>query len=180
MTIDVDIERLNRNNFRNCLEALARPGCFFQVTPFFDSGLMALAVMLLYSEVCFYQQAVGDWNMIRALTGSTLSRAETADYLFIDAPSKEALMAARPGEQHNPEFSATCICRCTDLATGTPVTLSGPGIDGVKRTVLPASPDFIHLLAQKNLHFPLGVDLFFISDNNRILGLPRSTRVELL
>lgn len=178
--MEVEIERLNRNNFRNCLEALARPGCYFQISPFFDSSLMAMAVMLLYAEVRYYQQAEGDWQVIRALTGSEQSEAAVADYLFLDAPSEEVLLAARAGEQRNPEFSATCICRCEDLATGTPVALSGPGIDGVKKTHLPAPPAFLYLLAQKNLHFPLGVDLFFISDNNRVLGLPRSTQVKVL
>ncbi|HID03969.1 MAG TPA: phosphonate C-P lyase system protein PhnH [Desulfobacterales bacterium] len=179
MSTNIDIELLNRNNFRNCLEALARPGDVFPIKPFADSSLMAMAAMLLYSEVSFYQQAEEDWNMIQALTNSKEVAAKEADYLFLNSPLEKHLLEAKAGDQQNPEFSATLIC-CCDLASGTGVRLSGPGIDGTKETSLPVTTSFLRLLAQKNNHFPLGVDMYFISGNNTLCGLPRTTMVEIL
>jgi len=180
MSTNTDIEQLNRNNFRNCLEALARPGDIFPLTPFFDSSLLTLAAMLLYSEVNFYQQTDTNWNIIKALTNSEEVVAKKADYLFLDTPLDNILMDAKAGVQQNPEFSATLICRCKDLNEGTLVKLSGPGIDGTKETKIPATTGFLQLLAQKNKHFPLGVDMYFLSDTHMICGLPRTTMVEIV
>ena len=177
---DTDIEQLNRNNFRNCLDALSRPGDVFLITPFFDSSLLALAAMLLYFEVNFYQQTDTNWNMIKVLTNSEEVAVGEADYLFLDKPHENILMEAKAGDQLNPEFSATLICCCEDLNEGTQVKLSGPGIDGTKETILPATTGFLQLLAQKNKHFPLGVDMYFLSDTHMICGLPRTTTVEVL
>lgn len=180
MSTNIDIEFLNRNNFRNCLEALARPGDVFPIKPFVDSSLMAMAAMLLYSEVTFYQQAKEDWSMIQALTNSKEVTAKEADYLFLNSPLEKYLLEAKTGDQHNPEFNATLICCCDNLASGTGVMLSGPGIDETKKTTLPVTTSFLQLLAQKNKHFPLGIDMYFISGDHNLCGLPRTTFVEIL
>lgn len=180
MNTTIDIELLNRNNFRNCLEALARPGDLFQIKPFADSGLMAMAAMLLYSEVTFYQQAEEDWGMIEALSNSKEVAVKEADYLFLSTPFEYILQETKTGDQQNPEFSATLICCCDDLTSGIGVILRGPGIDGTKETNLPVTSDFLELLAQKNKHFPIGVDIYFISGDHKVCGLPRTTMVEIV
>ncbi|MCF8056389.1 MAG: phosphonate C-P lyase system protein PhnH [Desulfocapsa sp.] len=180
MIADMDLEQLNRNNFRNCLEALARPGNVYQVYPYNHSVIMAMASMLLYPEVTFYQQTEGDWNMIKAITGTTEREAHEADYLFLDVPDKNILQDVKSGNQQNPEFSATLICGCQNLKSGTSVILSGPGVNGRRQTTLPAPVDFLELLAEKNRHFPLGVDLYFLSREHGICALPRTTQVDFL
>ncbi len=180
MTTNIDIEQLNRNNFRNSLEALARPGDLFQISPFAGSGVLAMASMLLYSEVSFYQQTEGDWNMIKALTNTVEVAAKEADYLFLNTPSEKCLDDAKVGDQQNPEFSATLICCCEDLSKGVPVKLSGPGINGSKQAHLPVSADFLKLLTHKNKNFPRGIDMYFLSYTNMLCGLPRTTLVEVI
>ncbi len=178
MTTSIDIELLNRENFRNCLEAISRPGTIHQIQTFLDSGIMAMAVMLLYSEVNFYQEATGDWKMMKALTGACEGKVSKADYIFLDAPHSDILMESKCGDQQNPEFSATLICACEHVTTGTTVVLNGPGINGYKETTLPVSGTFLQKIQEKNRHFPLGVDIFFLTTDNRICALPRTTKVE--
>jgi alpha-D-ribose 1-methylphosphonate 5-triphosphate synthase subunit PhnH len=182
MRIEYDIEEINRNNFRKCLEALARPGSPQTISPLFDSGLLAMASVFLYAEVSHYYQGELDFEMVRALCGSKHVDAETADYLFFDNPREEYLQDAKTGSPESPELNATLIFYCpkTDHETSSQVILSGPGINGSRKVVLPASHGFIKILQEKNDDFPMGIDLFFITDDNTLLGLPRTTHIEVI
>lgn len=175
----MDIDKLDRTNFRHCLEAMARPGKITQLLPYDHSAMMAMASMLLYSEVRFFQEAAGDWEMIKAITGSQEQQVAEADYLFLDQPTETILDEVKVGDQQNPEFSATLICGCRNFTTGTRVILSGPGIEDRHTMTLPVSDGFLFRLAQKNKHFPLGIDLFFIADNKSVCAIPRTTMVKL-
>lgn len=180
MIMQVDMEQLNRRNFRSLLQALSRPGTEHPLYPLYGSVVMAAASLLLYAEVSFFEDAAVDWKLIQALTGSLRSGAEEADYLFFDDPSLQGLRWARTGESRNPESGATLLFRCQDLQAGSRVQLSGPGIDGSLETILPVSRSFLDLRAVKNRHFPTGVDCFFLSDKKEVLGIPRSTVVKIL
>ena len=178
--IEIDIEKINRSNFRNCLTALSRPGSVYPLTPLFDSALQAMASVLLYTEVGYYYDGKQDFQMVAALTGAQSQSVEIADYLFFDAPDAVALQTAKTGTAENPETGGTLLFECEDVASGHPVILSGPGIDGSRQIRLPVDADFIRSLQEVNSGFPNGLDLFFIDHRNRILGLPRTTSVEVL
>jgi len=173
-----NIERINRVNFRASLEAMARPGQLQQVQPLFDSILRAMAGMLLYSEVSYWYEGREDFQMIQAICGAKSSGITEADYLFYDQPERNILVQAKVGTAEQPELGATLLFRCRDL-DGTGVILSGPGIKTTLRTSLPVDTDFISLLQEKNEVFPMGVDLFFLSDAGQLLGLPRTTQIEV-
>lgn len=180
MIMQVDMEKLNRNNFRSLLQALSRPGTEHPLSPLYGSLTMAAASLLLYPEVTFFEDVDADWPLIQALTGSVRNEVETADYLFFDDPSLQGLWSAKTGDSRNPESSATLLIRCPELHTGSRVVLSGPGIDGCLETILPVSRSFLDLRAVKNRHFPSGVDCFFLSDTKEVMGVPRSTVVKIL
>lgn len=179
MNTELNVEELNRKNFRHCLEAMSRPGLPFTIEPLADSTMLAMASLLLFSEVRYFQRVVADWKMIQALTGARETSVNKADYLFLDCADTVLLDEVKYGDQQNPEFSATLIYSCTDVEEITPVVLSGPGIDGRKETSLPVSSKFLHALARKNKYFPLGVDLFFLWPGGALTGLPRTTQVEV-
>jgi alpha-D-ribose 1-methylphosphonate 5-triphosphate synthase subunit PhnH len=42
------------------------------------------------------------------------------------------------------------------------------------------SQDFIAALQKKNSSFPMGIDLFFVDNDNMLLGLPRTTCIEVM
>jgi alpha-D-ribose 1-methylphosphonate 5-triphosphate synthase subunit PhnH len=182
MEIEYDIEEINRHNFRKSLEALARPGTSQTIAPLFDSALLAMASVFLYAEVTHHYSGKLDFEMVRALCGSKPVGAEAADYLFFDSPEKEYLLAAKTGSPESPELNATLIfyCPAGDHGTSSQVVLSGPGINGSKEVDLPVGQGFIETLWEKNEDFPMGIDLFLITDNNTLLGLPRTTHIEVI
>jgi len=176
-----DLERANRKNFRNSLEAMARPGEIQPITPLFGSGLLAMASVLLYAEVsCFYQGNL-DFELIRAICGARTACREMADYLFFDSPDPAELAEVKTGTAESPEQGATLLFDCSYPGhEETKVRLSGPGIDGTKKITLPVTAIFLARLAEKNESFPMGIDLFFIDRNNMLFGLPRTTRIEVI
>lgn len=178
--IEIDIEKINRTNFRNCLTAMSRPGKTYPITPLFDSALQAMASVLLYSEVSYHYNGMLDFQMVAALTGAQSQSARMADYLFFDAPDTTALQEAKAGTPENPEDGANLLFQCDNVSNGLPVSLSGPGVDGSLQTELPVDADFISALQGVNSNFPIGLDLFFIDCQNRILGIPRTTSIEVL
>ena len=176
-----DIEWTNRQNYRSSLQALSRPGEVQPVSPLFGSGLLAMASVLLYAEVSFYGEPGLDFRLIRALCGAQPVSRQEADYLFFAEPHHDHLREAKTGTAESPEFGATLLFGCPRLdAGGTRAALSGPGIDGRVTSFLPVSETFISVLQEKNSSFPMGIDLFFIGDDNTLLGLPRTTRIEVL
>ena len=178
--IEIDIEKINRKNFRSCLSALSQPGSIYPLQPLFDSALLAMASVLLYTEVGYHYDGEQDFQMVAALTGAKTQPVALADYLFFDAPNTAALKEAKTGTAENPESSANLLFQCEDVSNGLPVHLSGPGIDGSLQTRLPVGTDFIAFLQDINSEFPTGLDVFFIDTGNRILGLPRTTGIEVL
>ncbi len=176
---EIDIEKINRVNYRSCLTALSQPGKICSLLPLFDSGLQAMASLLLYSEVSYHYEGELDFRVVAALTGAKAQPIDSADYLFFDRPSVPVLQRAKTGTAENPESGASLLFRCNNLNAGNRVVLSGPGIDGSFATQLPADTEFIDCLQEINATFPTGLDLFFVDGENRIIGLPRTTRIEV-
>ena len=176
-----DIEQTNRNNFKNSLEALARPGELQQVTPLFGSGLLAMASILLYSEVSYFYDGSLDFELIQAVCGARNTSRDEADYLFFDSPDHTDLIQVKTGTAESPEQGATLLFACSGLTGDTTrVRLSGPGVDGAKEINLPVTESFIYRFTEKNESFPMGIDLFLLSSQDTILGLPRTTAVEVI
>ncbi|MEE4242798.1 MAG: phosphonate C-P lyase system protein PhnH [Desulfopila sp.] len=175
-----DIEKINRDNFRNSLDALARPGELRSIVPLFDSPLLAMASVLLYAEVSHFYEGTLDFALVRALCGSAPATEKDADYLFFDAPKAGHLEQAKQGTSESPELSATLVFDCsrTEHHDSSRVILSGPGIRQKKELILPAPRDFLEKFCDKNDSFPLGIDLFLILADNHIVGLPRTTQIE--
>lgn len=176
-----DIEQANRNNFRSSLEAMARPGELHPVRPLFGSGLLAMASVLLYAEVSYFYQGTLNFELIQAVCGARETRQDAADYLFFDCLDHAHLVQAKTGTAESPEQGATILFSYSDLSVdSTRVKLSGPGVDGIKELDLPVTAVFIDLLLEKNESFPMGIDLFLVSRKNTLLGLPRTTRIEVI
>lgn len=176
-----DIEKINRANFRSSLDALARPGELRRIVPLFDSPLLAMASVLLYAEVSHYYEGTLDFALVRALCGSPLAQAAQADYLFFEAPRADYLEQAKPGTPESPELSATLVFDCSSIEHHhtSRVILIGPGIRQQKELVLPVGTDFLDTFREKNDSFPLGIDLFLITADSHLLGLPRTTHIEV-
>jgi alpha-D-ribose 1-methylphosphonate 5-triphosphate synthase subunit PhnH len=175
-----DIEKVNRHNFRSCLAALAEPGKTQPLIPLFDSELLALASLLLYPEVGYHYRGTLDFQLIEAISGAQHTAVVTADYLFADHPDLELLREAKIGAAESPEFCATLVFGWSPAGQQEQnVRLHGPGIDGLVEVALPFTTQFFELLQERNSSFPMGVDLLLIDPDLCLLGLPRTTRIEV-
>ncbi|MBN2332441.1 MAG: phosphonate C-P lyase system protein PhnH [Deltaproteobacteria bacterium] len=175
--LEIDTDRLNRVNFRACLAALSRPGSKHQLMPFRDSALLAMASLMLYSEVGYHYDGELDFRLVEAITGGSRRCSTDADFLFADHVSVPLLKDAKKGDHENPERGATLIFSVKNLVDGPLVLLEGPGIDGQRSAIMPVDEHFLEVFNHKNREFPCGVEVFFVSHQGELVALSRTTRM---
>lgn len=176
---NLDIEKLNRENYKSMMDTLSMPGKIAKIEPLFDSNLLAIANVLLFSEVSFFYNGDEDMSLVEAITNPQVATNDKADYIFSDVINDSLIVEAKKGDYMNPDFSATLVFKCEDFNT-TKVSLSGPGIDKTKKVSLPCDKSFIETLMDKNSDYPLGVEVYFINTNSEIIALSRTTKIEVL
>lgn len=179
--------------YRTLLKALTHPGKRHIIetsdAPESDHWLLfQVAGCLMDHEVTFALTDHWKEHLQRPITDRTGSRAahwHQADFILINGgTSGGRAEEVKRGTLAYPDRGAT-ILYCLDENAETegnvdPVRLSGPGIQS------PMGPqigglevDEYRLLRDINSAYPLGVDAFVIEKNNAIMGLPRSTRIEV-
>ncbi len=95
-------------------------------------------------------------------------------------PLRDGLLAGLPrGTEDRPEDGATLVIR-TDGTSATEVRLTGPGVDRMLVTTLPVTPSVLDDRAAACSQWPLGVDLLMAEGHDTVVGLPRTTVVEVL
>lgn len=180
--------------FRTLLNALARPGTIGTIAarlPAADgndpacAGLAAFAALL---TMCDYATPVwlaqADAGLAAALRfhadAPLAASAADASFAYVhDAATLPPLDTFAIGTPESPETSATVFVRVDALTGGTPLTLAGPGIDG-ERTIAPVGlpARFWSERAALAPLFPCGPDFYFVC-GAALIGLPRTTHVEV-
>lgn len=174
----VDIEKLNRDNFKSMMNALSMPGKVEKIDSLFDSSLLAIANTLLYSEVSFYYEGREEFELIEAITNPKKEEAQNADYIFCDELNEYLFNKGKVGTAKDPEYSSTFIFKCKDFE-GLRVKLSGPGINGEKELTLPIDKSFVEFFNEKNSYYPLGNEVFFLNEKSEIIAISRTTKMEV-
>jgi alpha-D-ribose 1-methylphosphonate 5-triphosphate synthase subunit PhnH len=124
-------------------------------------------------------------GLVRDLTRSRLTEVPAADFIIIlRGNSRGGILAAKRGSLEYPDQGATIIYLVESLnqegQTGLKVKLQGPGVNREIRTIIKGlSADEILDLKIINQEFPLGVDCFFLDLAGRVMGLPRSSYLEV-
>jgi alpha-D-ribose 1-methylphosphonate 5-triphosphate synthase subunit PhnH len=116
-----------------------------------------------------------------ARTGARNLAPDRADFLFFPSLRPEHLARveeAKVGTMIRPDHSATLVVGCS-LGEGLVLSLSGPGVRDCETVRVGGLPETFWALRKGQRRYPLGWDVFLI-DNGRLLGLPRSTTVEVL
>jgi len=175
----VDIEKLNRDNFKSLMNVLSMPGKIEQIKPLFDSNLLAIASTLLYSEVAYFYEGLEEISLIEAITGSKKDSANCAEYIFCDEISESLFAGAQKGTSKDPEFSSTLIFKCTSFDSGLKVVLEGPGINVKKEVFLPVDESFVKVFNEKNSTFPLGNEIIFLNNEGFVMALSRTTKIKV-
>lgn len=169
------------NAFRVVLEALSRPGQIGQVAGALPPAPLSVAagvvVLTLVDGTTPVHLAGGhdlpalrDW--ITFHTGAPLVGPEQAVFALGTWQALQPLDRFCIGTAQYPDRSATLIVEMPTLAPMGAV-LRGPGIKARAQLSLPE----VQAFAANRALFPLGLD-FILTCEDRLAGLPRSTRVE--
>ncbi|MES2542369.1 MAG: phosphonate C-P lyase system protein PhnH [Pseudomonadota bacterium] len=161
--------------FEALMWAMTRPGTV-QSLP---EGVADLALALLDRETRVHAE---DPSLARriAATGAALVTPDRADHAFCaTAAGAMAALAVLPvGSALYPDEGATLVMPAA-IDSGPLLRLTGPGVDGQCELRLGGLPEGLLDLRSARCRYPEGIDLVFV-DGRRIVGLPRSTAVEVL
>ena len=175
--------------FRGIMRAMSRPGTMIDIdvalappaplTPAAAAALLTLAdyetpLWIAPSFAAASGRSVADYLVFH--TGAPLARSpDKAVFALVDLVADELrLTDFAPGSAEYPDRSTTIVAQGAAFGEGTPLTLTGPGVNG--KANLGAKPlphDFLVQWAANRARFPLGVDLILASEAE-LVGLPRS------
>jgi alpha-D-ribose 1-methylphosphonate 5-triphosphate synthase subunit PhnH len=159
--------------FDTLLWTLSRPGLPRDLP---EPGEQSIVTSLLDRECLVY--AADPLLMPEIMrTGAELADIDKAGHVFLGAmATSEPLADIAIGSDYYPDDGATVIIRA-GIGTGSGVRLCGPGVDGALTLQLDGLPDGFWKARAARLRYPMGFDLFFV-DGARVVGVPRSTKVE--
>lgn len=163
--------------FEALMWALARPGTV-QALPF--PGFVGLIEALIDRECRVY---CDDPVLARAAaaTGAALAPAAEADHAFLslaEAAGLATLEQLPVGSALYPDAGATVLAPAR-FGAGTGLQLTGPGIETCADIALADLAHRLWALRAARCRYPAGFDLFLV-DGRSVIGLPRSTQIEVL
>jgi alpha-D-ribose 1-methylphosphonate 5-triphosphate synthase subunit PhnH len=169
-------ETRSNATFEALMWAMARPG---EIREMPAPGLGPVVEALIDLECTAYGDSAELRRLIAEAGASVADEIGTADHVFLehlgDGPA--ALAWVRCGSALYPDDGATIVI-ATQLGRGQMLRMRGPGIDGIAEIRLAVTPAFWELRAGL-CSYPEGFDLFIV-DGPRVVGIPRSTTVEVL
>jgi alpha-D-ribose 1-methylphosphonate 5-triphosphate synthase subunit PhnH len=170
--------------FNSLMQALSRPGQLENWTKWLENSPVYLAVLatLLDGEVSLadVDGLLKDdhWPLLQAQN----VHSEQAHYALCDG-AKAISFQPKLGTLSSPDFATTIILKVSKLDThhgDIRLKLTGPGVNG--ETQVSVSGIDQAWLEQRNewcSAFPLGIDCILV-DDTQIMGLPRTTKIELI
>ena len=142
--------------------------------------------MTLVDSRCRFSVA-GDDGLAQAMHEVTLgvpTGVEEADYIFVpqaqdmDSARPAILERAKKGTLAEPHKSAAIFIQLDSLEGGPEALLQGPGVDGSIAIRLPqAGQRWIEERQQMELEFPQGLELYFVTPDGELMGVPRKIRM---
>jgi alpha-D-ribose 1-methylphosphonate 5-triphosphate synthase subunit PhnH len=180
--------------YRSLLDSFSRPGTITSIDKQaskvdIETGCLpsttVLMLMLLDTEVTFKVVSERErWitKTINQLTYAKAAEAKDADFIFVmnDATTgnlENAIHEAKTGNLINPHEAATLVIEADSVTTGESLVLSGPGIQKESGVSISLKGDWQEIRAEKNVEFPLGIDLIFTDSKSDLLCLPRTTKI---
>jgi alpha-D-ribose 1-methylphosphonate 5-triphosphate synthase subunit PhnH len=169
--------------FRALLESLSRPGTV-RLLPV--KGLSAAVVPLALADVETTVAVLGDdtWaGQILHATGANPAVLGEAELVALRRPIDPLMIRClRCGSAQTPELGAKVGIDCRRLLVGgkgeANLIMKGPGINGhAVIGVDGLDAEILRAIAAVNAHPPAGIDVWLVDQDDRMLGIPRSTRV---
>lgn len=167
------VELRSNATFEALMWALSRPG---DVRTLPEPGFGPIVETLVDFECSAYADTPAMRERIMA-SGATLAEGiGSADHVFLAALDGAEIAQINCGSALYPDDGATLVAAVAH--SGQRVRLSGPGIKDTTEIALAVSPGFWAMRDMLCL-YPEGFDIFFV-DGDRVIGIPRSTKVEVL
>lgn len=175
--------------YRQLVNVASRPGHIERITEevknysdFSDAALL-ICTTLFDNEISFFSTDKTMRKELKVLTGGTPNK----DYTSVDfIVSKEADLKetyftdVMHGVLISPEKSTSLIIEMDSIGEGHTYRLTGPGIKDATDLQLSLSNEWIELRNDVCKEFPLGIDLILTDQNNNVIMIPRTTKVEVL
>jgi len=165
--------------FTALMWALSYPGRPQQLPARGLAAFGAIAEALVDLETGYFTPDAALAAALAATGGRTLTpdRAPYQFYPRLTATELDALRLAPVGTYAYPDLGATLVLGCA-LGSGPTLSLTGPGISGSVQLRVEGLPEQLWALRTAAGPFPLGWDLLLV-DGDQVVGLPRSTAVEV-
>lgn len=170
-------EAQSRETFLALMWALSYPGRVHVLPEGLDTFSL-IAETLLDLETSYFTR---DDSLAAMLvrTGAHARDVIEAAYHFYTHLTEDNfpyLRQASVGTMLYPDTGVTLVVGCT-LGEGTEFVLNGPGVNGQQIIQVAGVPDAFWTLRDSVCRYPLGWDVFLV-DDRKVIGLPRSTRLE--
>lgn len=165
--------------FRALAAALAYPGRRQTLPASGTEAHAAIAESLVDLESSYFTNDRRLDALVGPLGGRRLSVGEAQHQFFPNLSADELieLREAPVGTYLYPDRSATLVIGC-QFKIGVLLRLSGPGVNGAIELDVAGIPDDFWLIRASACAYPLGWDIFLVA-GDEVVGLPRTTRVEV-
>ena len=169
------LETRSNATFEALMWALSRPG---DVRRLPKAGFESIVETLVDLECCAYADTPAMRERIVASGAQLADQIGSADHVFLTSieHAGQQLAEINCGTALYPDDGATLIVAAAH--EGQRLRLSGPGIKDTTEIALAVSPGFWAMRDMLCL-YPEGFDIFFV-DGDQVIGMPRSTKVEVL
>lgn len=174
-----------QQHFRRILHAMSEPGTLVdleQVPTWEPLNAASVGVLLTLCDQntpVYMSPNLAQDDTTAALqfhTHAAVAGAEKAQFVFVQAGEFNAA-AYTHGNEIYPEQSATVVVQVDSLTGGTPLRLTGAGIQ-TEKTIAPVLSDaLLDYYRTQGQRYPLGIDTILTS-GAQLIAIPRSTRVQ--
>ena len=168
--------------FRIVLEGMSNPGRVLSIKEQAQKmygenpAFLAQAMTLLDNEVSYF--TCGNQKISEDISLLTLAKetaVEDADYIFVEKEEdlKNVLEKAKIGTLADPQQSATILVK-TGTDFGSNLAIYGAGVDQTMQLTVPeVVKTALRLRDEQVYEYPQGVDFIFVTEDERILCIPR-------
>tara|TARA_R110002020_G_scaffold26347_8_gene85126 strand:+ start:1216 stop:1764 length:549 start_codon:yes stop_codon:yes gene_type:complete len=172
-------EALANATYEALLWSLSRPGQLRSLPGTDPAQAHALIIASLLDRECSVFCADPLLMPLVARTGAMLTELPRAGFAFLGGHAELAMLDELAcGSDLYPDDGATALLEVRHNG-GQGLRLSGPGIDGAITVQIDGLPAGFWEKRRELIRYPMGFELYLI-DGLQLMGLPRSTTVEVL
>ncbi len=184
--------------FRVMLDTASQPGLILdlprRIVDRIPSSLALLVVLAdVETRVHVVDTPTSVWaEAVTSATGARPAHVNEADLIAVPADARDQFTSiftlAHPGTAFSPESAARLMIGVHDIrshgasaSVGVQLLVRGPGVDGERVLCIDGLTEAdVAAWCTTNSRFPAGIDVWFTTDDGRIVAIPRSSRLDIV